>query len=535
MYYRQFLSIQRLVSGILDHWHCSIQMQKMECFVSSVDSALYTIMLPLDATGYECLIKICRLLGTVEHDYFGLKYSDCDGLFAWINNRLMLRTQIKSSPPYLLYLRVKYFVDPSTLQQPTTKHLFFLETKVLLREGRLSVNEQHAGEIGALLAQAEMGNIVENRPREHSIPGYPQYFKEWEVETPGIIALEHSRLEGMSRTHAEGKVLECAAKLTNWGVSYEKVIHKENNSTAYIGIGGLQLTLLDLDLRTVKRIPYDILHATSYSKKLFYIRYVAHDYEGGTVLMDFVVECAHCRIALYLYRAVTEDYFFFTQQTVSDTVLNHVRHQPGREFFLTHFGISFERHYYFDVLKTRTEVYAHVWETLHQVNQALMTTAAMQSNRQSRILDNEPYPTSKSPQHTAPANNEDRLCNTEVSSSITAKLAKIGLSKSSLDIAQELLELICDGSGEKNDDPRGACEAKPEGQLRLVTAAKLEQLLSNIHESRLCCVCMTEPASAVFCPCGHLVACYTCALACKKCALCRQDVGYVQYVYISGL
>ena len=60
---------------------------------------------------------------------------------------------------------------------------------------------------------------------------------------------------------------------------------------------------------------------------------------------------------------------------------------------------------------------------------------------------------------------------------------------------------------------------------------KLCQLLLNIQEERLCQVCMGSKISAVFCPCGHHVACYRCAKRLVKCPICRQPLGYVQYVY----
>ena len=70
-------------------------------------------------------------------------------------------------------------------------------------------------------------------------------------------------------------------------------------------------------------------------------------------------------------------------------------------------------------------------------------------------------------------------------------------------------------------------------QIRLnhTQSKKLRQLLLNIQDEGLCQVCMCSRISAVFCPCGHHVACYRCAKRLVKCPICRQPVGYVQYVY----
>ena len=73
----------------------------------------------------------------------------------------------------------------------------------------------------------------------------------------------------------------------------------------------------------------------------------------------------------------------------------------------------------------------------------------------------------------------------------------------------------------------------PSSQIRLnqTQSKKLRELLINIQDERLCQVCMCSRISAVFCPCGHHVSCYRCAKRLVKCPICRQPIGYVQYVY----
>ena len=68
-------------------------------------------------------------------------------------------------------------------------------------------------------------------------------------------------------------------------------------------------------------------------------------------------------------------------------------------------------------------------------------------------------------------------------------------------------------------------------RLSQAQSKKLRQLLLKIQDERICQVCMSAVLSAVFCPCGHHVACYRCAKRLAKCPICRTPVGYVQYVY----
>lgn len=122
-----------------------------------------------------------------------------------------------------------------------------------------------------------------------------------------------------------------------------------------------------------------------------------------------------------------------------------------------------------------------------------------------------------------------------------------GLSTSSSNIAKQLLSesqlRLTDSGGvlsltcvpheetEENNDDQIAEIRDPVEPLNPAQGKKLQQLLLKIQDEKLCHVCMDELISSVFCPCGHYVACYRCARRLDKCPICRQPVGYVQYVY----
>ena len=126
-------------------------------------------------------------------------------------------------------------------------------------------------------------------------------------------------------------------------------------------------------------------------------------------------------------------------------------------------------------------------------------------------------------------------------------LAGYGLSKSSCDIAKELMESssnialshsstkVPHNESSTTADSRGDNTTGSKCKLSRQGTQKLKQLLQKIRDSRVCRVCMDSPVSAVFCPCGHHMACYKCALVCKTCPLCRHGIAYVQYVYSSGV
>ncbi|CAI8011720.1 E3 ubiquitin-protein ligase MYLIP, partial [Geodia barretti] len=92
------------------------------------DCSAFFMELREDCKGFDCLAKMCEVLGIVEVDYFGLKYADrLAGCEAWVNTRLNLRRQLKrTNQPYRLAFRVKFFTDSILCSNPpprTSKHV----------------------------------------------------------------------------------------------------------------------------------------------------------------------------------------------------------------------------------------------------------------------------------------------------------------------------------------------------------------------------------------------------------------------------
>ena len=137
-----------------------------------------------------------------------------------------------------------------------------------------------------------------------------------------------------------------------------------------------------------------------------------------------------------------------------------------------------------------------------------------------------------------------------------------GLSRSSCNIAKELLqdsqlqqppyseaeilEKFHVGTSSTHSDPNSAGESDAadsqsveEGgrafeKLSICQGKKLCKLLLKIQDEKTCRICMDQPTSSVFCPCGHSIACYQCAKQVDKCPLCRDNIAFVQFVYVTN-
>ncbi|KAI5610637.1 E3 ubiquitin-protein ligase MYLIP-A [Silurus asotus] len=97
----------------------------MLCHVTRPDSVVMEVEVDAKANGEDCLNKVCRKLGIIEVDYFGLQFSGSKGENLWLNLRNRISQQMDSVTPCRLRLRVKFFVEPHLILQEQTRYFRF--------------------------------------------------------------------------------------------------------------------------------------------------------------------------------------------------------------------------------------------------------------------------------------------------------------------------------------------------------------------------------------------------------------------------
>ncbi|MEQ2165451.1 hypothetical protein GOODEAATRI_016994 [Goodea atripinnis] len=66
-------------------------------------------------------LLVCRKLGIIEVDYFGLQFTGSKGENLWLNLRNRICQQMDNVTPCRLRLRVKFFVEPHLILQEQTR------------------------------------------------------------------------------------------------------------------------------------------------------------------------------------------------------------------------------------------------------------------------------------------------------------------------------------------------------------------------------------------------------------------------------
>ncbi|XP_055770825.1 E3 ubiquitin-protein ligase MYLIP-A-like [Salvelinus fontinalis] len=331
----------------------------MLCHITRPDSVVMEVDVDSKANGEDCLHKVCRKLGIIEVDYFGLQFCGSKGESLWLNLRNRISQQMDNLAPCRLKLRVKFFVEPHLTLQEQTRHMFFLHIKEELDSGSLQMEAEQAKELCALLAQAEYGDYNQNTAKYCSSQIFRQ---EPDLATINSIQEKHRELEGLSQASAEYQALQLVSSLENYGVEWHWARDSEGQRLA-IGVGPEGVSICQEDFSPINRIIYPIIQMATQSGKNVYMT-ITKD-SGEDVVLLF--KMTSTRAASGLYRAITETHAFFR----CDTVTNDVMMQYSRDFkghlaslFLNE-NIDLGKKYVFDIRRTSKEVYDHCRRALY--------------------------------------------------------------------------------------------------------------------------------------------------------------------------
>ncbi|XP_031214602.1 E3 ubiquitin-protein ligase MYLIP isoform X1 [Mastomys coucha] len=331
----------------------------MLCYVTRPDAVLMEVEVEAKANGEDCLNQVCRRLGIIEVDYFGLQFAGSKGESLWLNLRNRISQQMDGLAPYRLKLRVKFFVEPHLILQEQTRHIFFLHIKESLLAGHLQCSPEQAVELSALLAQTKFGDYNQNTA-QYSYEDLCE--KELSSSTLNSIVAKHKELEGVSQASAEYQVLQIVSAMENYGIEWHAVRDSEGQKLL-IGVGPEGISICKEDFSPINRIAYPVVQMATQSGKNVYLTVTKES--GNSIVLLF--KMISTRAASGLYRAITETHAFYRCDTVTSAVMmQYSRDLKGHlaSLFLNE-NINLGKKYVFDIKRTSKEVYDHARRALY--------------------------------------------------------------------------------------------------------------------------------------------------------------------------
>ncbi|GAB5571207.1 E3 ubiquitin-protein ligase MYLIP isoform X1 [Prionailurus iriomotensis] len=518
----------------------------MLCYVTRPDAVLMEVEVEAKANGEDCLNQVCRRLGIIEVDYFGLQFTGSKGESLWLNLRNRISQQMDGLAPYRLKLRVKFFVEPHLILQEQTRHIFFLHIKETLLAGHLQCSPEQAVELSALLAQTKFGDYNQNTAKysyeelcakelssatlnralfphrmglskglfRNEVAGSPQdqQSKSEQERTPKteFIVAKHKELEGTGQASAEYQVLQIVSTMENYGIEWHSVRDSEGQKLL-IGVGPEGISICKDDFCPINRIAYPVVQMATQSGKNVYLTVTKES--GNSVVLLF--KMISTRAASGLYRAITETHAFYRH------VDTHILEQNRK--FVEIFNI-----------KARTRKKKMSFFPRHKL---FLTTACVPGG-----CDTVTSAVMMQYSRDLKGHLASLFLNENINLGKKYVFDIKRTSKEVYDHARRALynagvvDLVSRSDPSPPNSPLQSSDSgltctSCEGLSCQQTRA-LQEKLRKLKEAMLCMVCCEEEINSAFCPCGHTVCCEGCAAQLQSCPVCRSRVEHVQHVYL---
>ncbi|XP_053915122.1 tyrosine-protein phosphatase non-receptor type 3 isoform X4 [Cuculus canorus] len=252
-------------------------------------------------------------LGVIEKEYFGLQQNETsvDSPFfisqRWLEPNKPIRKQLKGGFPCTLRFRVRFFIpDPNTLQQEQTRHLFFLQLKTDIVEGRLSCPISSAVVLASYAVQSQLGDYNPSIHRSGYLSNYnfiPEQNKDFLAKVESL----HEQHSGLKQSEAESCYINIARTLEFYGVELHsgRDLH---NLDLMIGIasGGIAVYR---KLICTSFYPWVNILKISFKRKKFFIQQRQKHNESREHIVAF--NMLNYRACKNLWKSCVEHHTFF--------------------------------------------------------------------------------------------------------------------------------------------------------------------------------------------------------------------------------
>ncbi|XP_071033049.1 tyrosine-protein phosphatase non-receptor type 4 [Parasteatoda tepidariorum] len=286
------------------------RVKTIRCTVFFLDDSQQTFEIDKRSKGQILLDMVFQHLELIEKDYFGLQFSELDhssNTMRWMDANKLIRKQIKSGPPYLLYFRVKFYVcDPSKLHEEYTRYHFFLQLKKDIVDGKLIVPSATAVLLASYAVQSEIGDF---NPEEHK-NGYLSELRLMANQTEEIekkIAELHKLHKGQTPADAEYNFLDHAKRLDMYGVDLHKA-RDTTNADIQLGVTSSGLVVFQNNLK-INTFSWAKIVKISFKRKQFFIQLRREGTETYDSLLGFnMLSYRSCK---NLWKSCVEHHTFF--------------------------------------------------------------------------------------------------------------------------------------------------------------------------------------------------------------------------------
>ncbi|XP_029927903.1 tyrosine-protein phosphatase non-receptor type 3 isoform X2 [Myripristis murdjan] len=317
------------------------------CLVQLLDGTIQTFRVSKQDEGVVLLDLVCDHLGLLERQLFSLQLRDSSAAIAsiaanthsprWLEPEKPLKKQMKGLvSPFYLNFRVRFFIsDPNSLQHEQTRHLYFLQIRSDIREGRLQCPLSAAVVLASYAVQSELGDHVPSR-----LPGYLskcRFLPEQDDDFLSRVEDLHPQHKGLKQSEAELCFLNTARTLELYGVELHAAMDP-NNAHLLVGLASSGVAVF-CNMICSSFFPWGNIIKISFKRKRFFIHLKRKHGETQDCVVSLALPCP--RTCKNLWRSCVDHHSFFSSsRTAKSPKHNNSTIQSYSKLLTQHLGLG---------------------------------------------------------------------------------------------------------------------------------------------------------------------------------------------------
>uniref|UniRef100_A0A3B4XMX9 protein-tyrosine-phosphatase n=1 Tax=Seriola lalandi dorsalis TaxID=1841481 RepID=A0A3B4XMX9_SERLL len=254
--------------------------------------------------GVVLLDQVCDHLGLQERQLFSLQIRESSTAIASITANTYSPVSLVS--PFYLNFRVRFFIsDPNSLQHEQIRHLYFLQIRSDIREGRLQCPLSAAVVLASYAVQSEMGDHCPSR-----LPGYLSkchFIPEQDEDFLFKVEDLHPQHKGLKQSEAELCFLNTARTLELYGVELHAAMDV-NNARLMVGLASSGVAIF-CNMICSSFFPWGNIIKISFKRKRLLIHLKRKHGETQDCEVSLILPCP--KTCKNLWRSCVDHHSFF--------------------------------------------------------------------------------------------------------------------------------------------------------------------------------------------------------------------------------
>ncbi|XP_056142402.1 tyrosine-protein phosphatase non-receptor type 3 isoform X2 [Lampris incognitus] len=317
------------------------------CLVQLLDGTIHTFRVSKQDEGAILLDLVCDYLGLLERQLFSLQLRESSTSICsittntptprWLEPEKPLKKQLKGLvSPFYLNLRVRFFIsDPNSLQHEQTRHLYFLQIRSDIREGRLKCPLSAAVVLASYTVQSELGDRCPSHlpgylSKYHFLPGQDDDF----LSRVEDLHLQH---KGLKQSEAELCFLNTARTLELYGMELHAAMDS-NHGPALVGLASNGVAIF-CNMICCSFFPWGNIIKISFKRKRFLIHLKRKHGETQDCEVCLALPCP--KTCKNLWRSCVDHHTFFSSnRTTRSPKMNNTTFQAYSKLITQHLGLG---------------------------------------------------------------------------------------------------------------------------------------------------------------------------------------------------